>query len=152
MAIIVLVHMVFSPILRQEITVVVVAGMLGYTWESALSALTIINYPAVPAGQLAPYWMFALWANFALTINWSLSWFKKHLVIASLAGLVFAPAAYYAGYRLGALEFSSLWQAMIVIGAGWAVLFPFLAWYANALLNHKSDDTSDQSSGDPTNV
>ena len=126
-------HVYFVAHRRNEIILLLCAGLLGFIWESSLAAISIISYPENHRGLLAPGWMVALWVNFAITLNFSLAWFKRHLVIASLAGFVFAPLAYYAGFRLGAMTFNHTWIALSVIGIGWSILFPFLAWLAQCM-------------------
>ncbi len=44
-----------------------------------------------------------------------------------------APLAYYAGSRLGAVEFVNVGTALLVIGAGWVVLMPVLVSLAARL-------------------
>jgi cell division protein FtsW (lipid II flippase) len=75
---------------------------------------------------IAPYWMVAMWALFATTLNVSLRWLRPHVGLAALIGAVGGPAAYYAGARLGAIEFTVAGAAMAAIALGWAVLTPLL--------------------------
>lgn len=74
----------------------------------------------------APYWMIALWANFATTLNVSLRTFRSYPWLAAAFGAVGAPAAYFAGAKLGAMEFTAVGLALAAIGLGWALLSPAL--------------------------
>jgi hypothetical protein len=74
----------------------------------------------------APYWMIALWANFATTLNVSLRAFRSYPWLAAAFGAVGAPAAYLAGAKLGAKEFTAVALALVAIGVGWALLSPAL--------------------------
>jgi hypothetical protein len=74
----------------------------------------------------APYWMIALWANFATTLNVSLRAFRSYPWLAAAFGAVGAPAAYFAGAKLGAMEFTAVALALVAIGVGWALLSPAL--------------------------
>ena len=75
---------------------------------------------------LAPYWMVALWAIFATTLNVSLRWLRGRAVLAAALAAVGGPAAYYAGAQLGALKLVAPGAALAAIGAGWAVIAPAL--------------------------
>jgi hypothetical protein len=68
--------------------------------------------------------MVALWAAFATTLNVSLRPLHRRPGMAAMLGAVAAPLAYYAGGKLGAVEFVDLGKAMLAIGAGWLVLTP----------------------------
>jgi len=81
----------------------------------------------------APAWMIALWAVFATTLNVSLRVLHRRHAAAAVLGAVAAPLAYYAGGRLGAVEFVNLGTALVVIGAGWVVLTPVLVSLAARL-------------------
>ena len=74
----------------------------------------------------APVWMVALWANFATTLNVSMRLLRSRLVVAALFGAIGAPLAYYAGGKLGAVEFIATGPALGAIAAGWFVLCPLL--------------------------
>jgi cyanate permease len=41
--------------------------------------------------------------------------------------------AFYAGYRLGGVAFPDFWNAMIVLGIGWAIFMPLLMVLAERL-------------------
>lgn len=127
------IHLYYVTNRRQEVWLLLSAGLLGYLWESSLAGISLITYPGYENSLLAPIWMAALWINFAITLNFSLAWFKRHLILASIAGLLFAPMAYYAGVQIGAIAFSHQWIALGIIGIGWSILFPFLAWLAQCL-------------------
>ena len=83
----------------------------------------------------APYWMVALWAIFATTLNVSLRSLRPHGWLAAVLGAIGGPVAYYAGARLGALEFGAPASApaLAAIGIGWAILTPALLCAARRL-------------------
>ena len=126
-------HVYYAGNRRHEVLLLVCAGLLGFIWESSLAGISVISYPGPSSHFLAPFWMVALWINFAMTLNFSLAWFKQHLVLATAAGFVFAPLAYFAGMRLGAMTFHNVWIALSIIGIGWSILFPFLSWLAHCM-------------------
>lgn len=126
-------HVFYTANRRHEVLLLMCAGLLGFIWESSLASISVISYPGQASHLVAPVWMVALWINFAMTLNFSLAWFKQHLILTSLAGFVFAPLAYYAGERLGAMTFHNDWIALSIIGIGWSILFPFLSWLAHCM-------------------
>ena len=75
---------------------------------------------------LVPFWLIAMWALFATTLNVSMRWMKNKYLLASAFGAIGGPIAYYAGHRIGAVDFNDTWTAMIAVGAGWAVIMPGL--------------------------
>ena len=77
--------------------------------------------------------MVALWAIFATTLNVSLRSLRPHRWLAALLGAIGGPVAYYAGARLGALEFGTPAPALAAIGIGWAILTPALLGTARRL-------------------
>lgn len=81
----------------------------------------------------APYWMIALWANFATTLNVSLRALRSYPWLAAAFGALGAPAAYFAGAKLGAMEFTTVALALAAIGVGWALLSPALFGAARRL-------------------
>src|SRR6187399_1186286 len=114
-------HLVRARRVVDELTLVAVAAVCGLVFETALLQTGWVVYAGdwAPAyagatngagatgGTVAPFWIVALWALFATTFNVSLRALRGRPVIAAVLGAVGAPAAYYAGARLGALELVS---------------------------------------------
>ena len=83
--VIVAAHVFFAVRPRAELKLVATALLIGVVWDSALVALGWLNYPAgFFIDGLAPHWILALWALFAITLNYSLGWLKSKLVVAAL--------------------------------------------------------------------
>ena len=117
-----------------ELTLIVAAALVGALFETALARLGWVRFASgVLVEGTAPYWMVALWAIFATTLNVSLRALRPHLWLAALLGAVGGPAAYYAGARLGALELTALGAALAALSAGWAILTPALMRAAERL-------------------
>lgn len=110
----------------QETRIIVIAMFIGLVFESAMVYGGLAIYTTGMVNEsLTPYWMVLMWALFAMTANHSMSWFKRqNAVLVSLAGAVFAPLAYFAGYRLGAVQYPDIAVALTTISLAWAVLFP----------------------------
>ena len=67
------VHLVLTDDRRGELTLMLVAGTIGFFFDTALSAAGIVT----PRGNIFPHplsqpWMISLWPNFAATLNVSL--------------------------------------------------------------------------------
>ncbi len=120
-------HVARASTPQRELALVAGAALLGAVFESALVQTDLVRYSAgvlIEGG--APYWMIALWALFATTLNVSLRGLRGQPWLAAVLGAVGGPLAYFAGARLGALEFAAAGAALVAIGAGWAVLTPLL--------------------------
>lgn len=114
---------------KQELALVAAAALLGALFETLLVQLGWVHFETgVLVEGAAPYWMVALWAIFATTLNVSLRSLRPHGWLAAVLGAIGGPVAYYAGARLGALEFGAPASApaLAAIGIGWAILTPAL--------------------------
>jgi hypothetical protein len=111
----------------REIGLVALALATGAVFETLLVQAGLLRFDggALLAGT-APVWMVALWANFATTLNVSLRALRTRLLAAALLGAIGAPLAYFAGQKLGAVQFPQPGPALAAIAAGWAVLTPVL--------------------------
>lgn len=120
-------HLLRADRPRAEARLMAITALIGTVWDSALVSYAGFNYgagnwPLTPA----PYWIIAMWPLFATTINVSLRWLKHRTFAGALFGAAGGPLAFYAGHRLGAVEFDSLVSAMCILALGWAVLVPAL--------------------------
>jgi len=112
----------------QELRLLTLALIIGLVYESIVTSQGLARYSH---GQvfdfIAPLWMILMWPLFATTLNLSMRWLKTlaPLLIALIGGL-FAPLAYYAGNRLGAVEYDNFILSMGIISIAWAVLLPAL--------------------------
>ena len=116
---------------QHELILILMAVLIGTVWDSLLVAMDLLSYTSgIVVDDMAPYWIIALWALFATTLNVSLGWLKGQWVIAVLSGAIAGPLAYYAGHRLGAVVFNDMHTALIMLGMGWSVFVPLLLWLA----------------------
>ncbi len=101
---------------------------IGFLVDTALIALGVF----VPVRWLMPsplstLWLVALWANFATTLNVSLSWLHGKPLMAAILGALGGPLAYWAGERLGAIEMDRpLLVPLLVVGLAWSIVTPAL--------------------------
>lgn len=143
-AAIVVVHLATVPVKSKESMLLVSAALIGMTWESLLVRAGLVSYPGyTDAAALAPYWIVAMWVLFATTINFGFRWVKRSWIVASAAGLIGGPLAFFSGAQLGAVEFSDTTLALALIGLGWAVLLPTLALVADTIIDSAWLEPSD---------
>ena len=82
-----------------------VATLVGAAFEIPAGGQRLgAHAPALLLGSVTPLWMVALWAAFATTLNVSLRALRPHYLLAAVLAAMGAPLAYYAGARLGALQ------------------------------------------------
>lgn len=112
---------------RRELVLILAAAGIGAMWESLLVTLGWIQYPnGMLLDGTAPHWMIALWMLFATTLNVSLGWLKRSLLLGLVFGAIGGPLAYFGGARLGALEFIDPTAALTALAVGWGLLTPLL--------------------------
>lgn len=109
-------------------------AIVGALFETLLVQSGWVRFDAgVVVEGWAPYWMVVLWAVFATTFNVSLRGMRDRPGLAAALAAVGAPASYFAGARLGALEFVAAGAALTAIAVGWAVLTPVMLRAARRL-------------------
>ena len=110
-----------------EMLLVLLAVAVGVLLDSLLVRSGWLRYPSgMFLEGVAPYWILAMWALFATTLNASMSWLKKNLILASVMGAVFGPLSYMAGERFGAIEFTDFSASIVALAAAWAIAMPLL--------------------------
>ncbi|WP_146907351.1 DUF2878 domain-containing protein [Arenimonas daejeonensis] len=118
-----------APHPRVEIRLVALALVVGLVVDGVAGSQGWLVY-AVPQGVswLAPVWILALWAAFAVMLTVSLKAFQTRLALASLLGGLGAPLAYLAAARgWGAVEFATPdWRGIAWLAFAWALALPLL--------------------------
>lgn len=117
---------------RVALRVLAIAVVCGVVIDGLVHGLHLADYaaaaPALPTGG-APLWILGLWACFSLTLSGPLRALGERPLLAAVLGGVGGPLA-YAGAARGwdALTFRAPeWQALALLGIGWAVAMPLLA-------------------------
>ncbi|MHC5064650.1 MAG: DUF2878 domain-containing protein [Planctomycetota bacterium] len=79
-----------------------------------------------------PLWIAALWATFATTLNFSLSWMKGRYLLALILGAILGPIVYVGAEGLGALQLGDdpRWLALSGLSIEWAIMMPLVLWFA----------------------
>ncbi|MBK6673233.1 MAG: DUF2878 domain-containing protein [Gammaproteobacteria bacterium] len=116
----VLLHLYVAPAPRRELPLIGLATLAGVGFESLLAASGWVQSPVLPV------WMVALWAAFATTLNVSLRGLRHRYLLCAAIAAVGAPLAYEAGAALGAVQWVEATPALLLVGAGWALLLPLL--------------------------
>jgi len=106
------------------------SGALGFALDTALTAAGMLRFPADGSPGLSTPWMVALWVNFAIFIPGGLRWLYGRYALAASLGAAGGPAAYWAGQRLGAIEWN-MPQAAFAVAAEWAAATPAILWLAS---------------------
>ena len=112
---------------RPELRLILAVAALGLVVDSLLLATGWLSYPSglwVPG--LAPYWIVAMWALFATTLNLSLGWLRGRPLLALLLGAVGGPLSYLAGEKLGGIDLIEPFPALAALAVAWAVAMPLL--------------------------
>jgi hypothetical protein len=124
-------HLLFFTERRlAEINILLFTAILGYLIDSLQVLLGIFSFPSQPSlGAPSTLWMVALWINLAATLNISLKWLHRRLLLAGLLGAIGGPLAYFAGSQIGALEFGHSWS-LAAISLQWSIAMPLLIWFA----------------------
>ena len=126
-AVIIVVHLSRASDIRNETTLIVITMVLGTAWDSVLvlSGLFTFMNGTIFTGMV-PFWLIAMWALFATTLNVSMKWLKHKYLLAAVFGAVGGPVAYFAGHRIGAVDFSDTSTVLLAVGAGWSIIMPAL--------------------------
>ncbi len=127
-------HLRSSRLPRVEARLLVSAMALGLLVDSLLLSTGWIAYPNgqwIPG--LAPYWIVAMWALFATTLNVSMRWMHGRYLLAAAFGAIGGPLSYFAGSRLGAMTFVDSTAALAALALAWALAMPALIWLASRL-------------------
>lgn len=110
-----------------ELYLLLVAMVIGLAVDSLLLATGCLRYSTglwLPG--LAPYWIIAMWALFATTLNVSMGWMRGRPVLTALMGAVGGPLSYLAGEKLGAIELIQPIAALAALSLAWAMAMPLL--------------------------
>lgn len=127
-------HLGASPAPRQECTLALLAVLVGIGVDSLLQHLSIIAFDGWALGALSPFWLWALWGMFALTLNSSLAFLKRQsLILSAILGLAFGPLTYCAGAQLGAAALDPTPTHLLALALAWMLTLPLLVLAAQRI-------------------
>ena len=108
-----------------ELRLILLVTLIGLLWDSLLVWQGLLVFSSgMLLPFIAPYWIILMWSMFATTLNVSLRWLRMRYVLAALFGALGGPLAYYAGQKLGAVEFPSETSSLVALAVGWALIMP----------------------------
>ncbi|MEO7008909.1 MAG: DUF2878 domain-containing protein [Caldimonas sp.] len=120
-------HLAVSARPAREARLVVAASLLGLVVETSMALLGNVAYPSgQPDLRFAPYWMVALWALLAISLNVTLRWLRPRPLLAAMLGAAAGPLAFASGVRLGGAQFIHTVPALFTLALAWGVALPVL--------------------------
>lgn len=112
---------IFSKRFGSAFPFLISSVALGMVGDSILVRLELLAFYANPTVGGAPLWMIILWANFGLMLRPLFPWFLENNVRCLLGFSIGGLAAYYAGWRMDALVFTSVWETSLAILIEWGI-------------------------------
>ncbi len=126
-------HFLLTPLPKTDLALLVLVLLIGIVVDGALRLNGFFIF--VDDHFPIPLWLGSIWMALATLFNHSLAWLKSRLWLAALLGVTGGPAAYIAGGRLGAAEFSlSLPWSIAVLALVWGLLVPGLVWLSGKVV------------------
>ena len=125
-------HVAISARPLAELALAGLLCVIGLGVETFVVSQGHVAYPSgQPVAWLAPYWMVALWGEFAIALNVTLRWLKRRPLLAALLGAVAGPLSFMGGVRLGGARFVDMAPALVTLACLWGVLMPLLMALSN---------------------
>lgn len=131
----------------QDCLLVLLVPVIGWGLESIALALQLYSIAWDSKQWLiggVPHWLLLLWVLFSLTLNHSMSWLKRNILLSGLLGLLIAPLSYVAGERLGVVSLES--GAFLHLGGLWCIVLIMLVFWqrsvppkVSAMISHTGD-------------
>ena len=105
----------------------------GIVLDGSLAGSGLLQYASPQPALLAPAWILALWAAFAMTLNHSMTFLRGRPLLAAVFGAIGGPLAYLGASRgFDAVTFVEPgWPAMLGLALGWGFAMPALAVLAH---------------------
>ncbi|MGL6289111.1 MAG: DUF2878 domain-containing protein [Silanimonas sp.] len=133
-------HLAWTPDRRGDLRMLGIALPMGLVADSLLAISGILAFASPwPSTLVAPVWILAMWAGFALTLNHSMAFLRGRWLAAAVFGAVGGPLAYWGAARgFDAVDFGlGLPVAMLALAVTWGVAMPAL--YALQRVGRGSD-------------
>ena len=123
-----LVHFWLATDRATQLKLALVAAGVGLVIDSAQLWAGVFVFPqGVFVPWLPPPWMSVLWMQFATTLQYSMRWMSGRYALSACFGLMGAPLAFFAGERLGAIEFlSPRLPHYAILALLWSIAVPAL--------------------------
>lgn len=123
----ILLHFMLTPIPKTDLLLLILVLGIGVLIDGTLRVSGFFTFS--DDGFPIPLWLGCIWMGLATLFNHSLGWLKKRLWLAAVLAAAGGPAAYIAGGRFGAAEFTwSVPWSIAVLAIIWGLLVPGLMW------------------------
>ncbi len=121
-------HLCLATDRSLQVKLGLTAAVLGLIVDSGQVWAGVFAFPrGSVVDWLPPPCIALLWVQFATTIRYSMSWLSRRYLVCACFGLVGAPMAFFAGERLGAVEFlSPRLVNFVILGVVWSFVVPSL--------------------------
>jgi len=111
---------------RTEWILLLGGAAIGYSLDSILVLAGLIRFPVeAQLGGPSPLWMVAMWLNLSAALRYALGWLRDRFVLGAGLGIIFGPAAYLAGEKLGAIHIDG---GLLPIALEWLIAIPILLY------------------------
>lgn len=106
---------------------------LGMATDSLLQLAGVVHFAGASWAGLSPFWLWALWGVFGLTLNSSLAFLQTQARwVAGVLGAIWGPLTYYAGANLGAATLDVTATHSAAMALVWALVLPALVQVAKS--------------------
>ena len=123
----------------EELLQLSTLAAIGISVDATLSATGIFQFPR---DALVPLWLCCLWLGFATTLTRSLAYLGSRPLLVAAAGAVVFPLNYWAGHRLGAVDFpQGLNTTLGVMALCWACVLPAMYKVAGQLAQAREEQS-----------
>lgn len=131
-------HLCLATDRSLQIKLSLTAAVFGLIVDSVQMWVGVFAFPhGSVVDWLPPPCIAALWLQFATTFRYSMSWLSGRYAICACFGLVGAPLAFFAGERLGAIEFlPPRLVSFAIVGLVWSFAVPILVFIADRWASH----------------
>jgi len=122
----VLLHLFFSKKRLADLKMMAMLLIAGMLIDGTLLATGFFSFTN-DTGWPIPLWLAVIWLALATLPHHSLAWMQGRYLLCVLFGGLGGPLAYWAGERLGVMQFNlSLFSSMLILAGIWAVLWPLV--------------------------
>ena len=135
----ILVHLLLVRNTWNELLQLSTLAAIGISVDATLSTAGIFQFPR---DALVPLWLCCLWLGFAATLTRSLAYLGSRPLLVAAAGAVVFPLNYWAGNRLGAVDFpQGLNTTLSVMALCWACVLPAMYKVAGQLAQAREEQS-----------
>lgn len=128
-------HLFLRPDAGREAVLLLIVGILGTLIDSLQQRWGVLLFKGGGRNDwLCPLWISALWVIFGITLNASLKWLQGRYFLAAFFGILGGPLSYWAGVRLGVIQFP-LSDSFSLIGLAmeWVGVMPLFSFLAKKI-------------------